>query len=296
MGMPALGTHVYQSTKCLERLKPELENRGIDVNEVFTGFVGAAAIAHDTLGLLFGTAYERCFVSAHEMNTDAFFLDMIAYIKENNLKENPNAMAFLYGHIMHYALDTSTHPLVYYMTELHPAQCLGSALKAHALFEVWVDMQLEAREADFDKKSPFRTKVSRAKIDALIDAVYEKAHGLQKAAFGYRYGILIWEAYQLLLRRSIMKKMRAHFPDFQAMLNEGRAQFPNPVTGETLDTSFWQAYEASSNLACELITAVNANIFDNADNEEQLRQAFGNSYDTGGPWGDPRPKQYFKQY
>ena len=302
--MPALGTHVLHSGKCLEKIKPELEQYGMEVNEGFADFVGASAIAHDTLALLLGTGYDRCFVDAHEKNTDAFFLAMIDFIRENGLRENPDAMAFLYGHIMHYALDTQTHPLIYYMSERHPAKYLVSALGAHTLFEAWVDTEKEKEEKAkaeavgtvFDSKFPFRKKVSDGTINALIDAVYEKVHGQKKAAAGYRHGIKIWEFYQFHMRSAMLKHVKAYFPDFSEMLNPRGDSFRNPVSGDDLDATFQQSYDQSVDLACELIAAVNANLYHGAGNEDLLKKAFGNSYDTGLPWDDPRPKQYFKQY
>ena len=301
--MPALSTHVLQSAECLEKLAPEIENRGIALNQDFIDFVGAAAISHDTLGLLQGTDYARCFVSAHEQNTDAFFMAIIAYIKEHGLQTNANAMAFLYGHIMHYALDTCAHPLIYYMTQLHPANCFG-ALEAHALFEAWVDTEREKEEKAklaaagkaFDPKFPFRQRVGKGGIEGLIDTVYENVHGLKKANAGYRNGIKLWKFYQFRLRSFLLKRVSEHLPDFPAMLNENGEAFSHPVSGEELNFTFTKAYQDSIDLACELVKAANANIYDGAANDDMLQTAFANSYDTGLAWNDPREKQHFKQY
>ena len=301
--MPALGTHAIQSGECLEKLKPEIERRGLEVTQAFAEFVGAAAVSHDTLGLILGTAYARCFEEAHVKNTDAFFLGMIKFIKENNLQGNANAMAFLYGHIMHYALDIRTHPLIYYMTELHPAK-FTPALGAHTLFESWLDIQkekeagakAEAQGKSYKPNLPFRKSAGKGGIDALIDTVYENVYGLKKAATGYRVGINIWHAYQLVLRGAMMKHVKQYFSDFAGMLNPNGEEFLHPVTGEPQTATFRQLYDSSIGLACELIAAVNANIFDGADNEAALKEAFGNSFDTGIAWDDPRARQYFKQY
>ena|GEM_PF-1947968 len=302
--MPALSTHVLHSRDCLEKLKPEIEKNGIAVNDDFVGFVGAAAISHDTLGLLQGTAHARCFVEAHETKTDAFFLAMVAFIKENNLKANANAMAFLYGHIMHYALDTSAHPLIYYMATKHPAKFLVDALDAHTLLEAWIDSEREkalkakdeAAGKTYDPKFPFRKRAGGSGIDALINTVYENVYGLKNAAAGYRNGIKIWKFYQFRMRSMMLKHVKEYVPDFEAMLNPNCETFRHPISGDDLSMSFQQAYDASIELACELVRAVNANIYDSADNEAMIKTAFANSYDSGLAWEDPRQRQYYKQY
>lgn len=277
--MPALGLHVMQARKCFDHIETKIE--------LDRGFVGASAISHDHLALLPG-GYGRVFTEAHEKKTDEYFLTLIKHIKNNALRETPNAMAFLYGQIMHYALDTSTHPLIYYMTECHPAKFVISALGAHSLFESWYDMRYEEMEKlagkTFSPRYAFETKVSGGGIDSIIDAVYDKVYGLKNAAKGFRNGIKLWEIYQLHLRSFILNRMKGYHADFEQMLNPGGERFFHPVTNAPLTTTFSQAYEASFALACELIRMVNGNIYDGDGNEDALAIALGNSYDTGVDW------------
>ena len=51
----------------------------------------------------------------HDYCTKDFFINIIKYIKDNNLTENSQVIALLYGHIAHYFLDINTHPLIYYI-------------------------------------------------------------------------------------------------------------------------------------------------------------------------------------
>ncbi len=53
-------------------------------------------------------------IKAQQEKTDIFFLNALNYIKNNNLKNNPDIMAFLYGSITHYALDKTAHPFIIY--------------------------------------------------------------------------------------------------------------------------------------------------------------------------------------
>ena len=290
--MPALGTHVIQAKKCFEEIHSEVE--------IDRDFLGASAISHDTMALLPG-GYFRCFVEAHETKTDAYFLALIQHIKNEGLREDANAMAFLYGQVMHYALDTKTHPLIYYMTECHPAKFFVSALGAHTLFEAWYDVCREEEEKSregeaFNPKYPFVKKVGDGGIDPMIDAVYKAVYGLENAAKGYKNGIKTWEIYQARLRGLMLKHAKKYHSDFEGMLNSGGVHFLHPVTNVPLNTTFDEAYKNSISLACELIEAVNGNIYGGASNEDMLQAAFGNSYDTGEDWRRPEPKRYFMGY
>lgn len=53
----------------------------------------------------------------HNTNTKLFFYNLISYIKTNKLYDNPNIMAYLYGHITHYYLDTLIHPYINQLTK-----------------------------------------------------------------------------------------------------------------------------------------------------------------------------------
>ena len=72
----------------------------------------------------------RCFAQGHDVfhfitnkseffhtnKTRDFFMNMINYIKDNNLYNNPEVLSFLYGYISHYNLDKNVHPYVHYKT------------------------------------------------------------------------------------------------------------------------------------------------------------------------------------
>ncbi len=55
---------------------------------------------------------KECFHDTHKINSKLFFLNTIKYINENNLQYDNDVMAYLYGHIAHYALDLVIHQFV----------------------------------------------------------------------------------------------------------------------------------------------------------------------------------------
>ena len=52
----------------------------------------------------------------HEHQSQEFFINLVNYIKYNRYYKHPEVMAFLYGFIAHYILDTTIHPYVFYKT------------------------------------------------------------------------------------------------------------------------------------------------------------------------------------
>ena len=52
----------------------------------------------------------------HKNKSQEFFINLINYIKYNNYYQNSEIMAFLYGFISHYVLDSKIHPYVVYKT------------------------------------------------------------------------------------------------------------------------------------------------------------------------------------
>jgi len=56
---------------------------------------------------------------AHHHKTGEYLINIVKNIKEKKLENNPQAMAYLYGSITHYCLDTTTHPYIFYKTGIY---------------------------------------------------------------------------------------------------------------------------------------------------------------------------------
>ncbi len=53
---------------------------------------------------------------AHRNNVNLYFKNIITYIKKHSLQNNSECLAFLYGSITHYILDSNLHPYIIYKT------------------------------------------------------------------------------------------------------------------------------------------------------------------------------------
>ena len=70
---------------------------------------------------LFGKSFDVLYFSreklghfAHKNNVNLYFQNIIKYIKDNDLTNNGDVLAYLYGSICHYIMDSTFHPYVYY--------------------------------------------------------------------------------------------------------------------------------------------------------------------------------------
>ncbi|MFA5602996.1 MAG: zinc dependent phospholipase C family protein [Bacilli bacterium] len=57
--------------------------------------------------------------TVHRNNTKDFFINVVSYIKKNKLENNYSVIAFLYGFICHYVLDSTCHPFIIYKTGVY---------------------------------------------------------------------------------------------------------------------------------------------------------------------------------
>lgn len=113
--MPSIATHQIFGRDILKHLdKKTLKN--ID-KQTFLTFTQS----HDYLYYyIFNPLKSREIIklgsTAHKTKTQEFILNIIKYIKKNNLENNKQVVGYLYGILSHYVMDTNFHPYIFYKT------------------------------------------------------------------------------------------------------------------------------------------------------------------------------------
>lgn len=117
--MPSIITHNIFSNEVLKGLSKETKSKFENELEIYNTF----AQSHDFLfyrhfGKNSGKIRDLGHY-AHHHNTQDYLLNIIKEIKTNKLENNEQAIAYLYGSLTHYILDTNCHPYIFYKTGVY---------------------------------------------------------------------------------------------------------------------------------------------------------------------------------
>ena len=138
------------------------------------------------------TNYSKVRYDSHHTKRKEFFKNMCEYIKNNNLSEDPEALGLLYGHICHYALDDTAHPLVRKVTK----ECKPDKLN-HGCIEYYYDMCLTEKRCNlpinkYNNKELFKGKPNK-KISKILDYAYERTYGHKHISRYYKLNIFMYK-------------------------------------------------------------------------------------------------------
>ena len=114
--MPATITHTYFTKDVFDVLPEEIQNKlDIDRFKMF-GQSTDSLMFYNLFSIFPGKKIRMLHHYFHDNNTRDFFVNLIRYIKVNNLDDDKDVCSFLSGFICHYVLDSTVHPYVIYKT------------------------------------------------------------------------------------------------------------------------------------------------------------------------------------
>lgn len=240
---------------------------------------------------------EGALSETHNSRTRKFFYTLIKMIKDERLYDNPDVLAYLYGHIMHYELDKALHPYVYYMTNNVPKKGI-----------VNFHMALEEYLGDFfvkNKCSLTRRKLSSCantildvnpsdQLGKVISKLYHDTYGYTDALDVTKKTVMyikVLESFKTIMREGksdayykfigLPKYLHYANMDLSDLTNEDKAIWKNPITMRRSNYSVSELFDLGVELAQDTIEKVNQVIYGNK-NISTLDNIFQDeSYDTG---------------
>ena len=179
--MPAYMSHVIMGKSLYDKVKEDEKLFKLPIEE---NKFKILALGQD----LSGFSNIVCRYDSHNQNSQAFFMNLINYIKENKLYENPSVMSFLYGHISHYFFDSKAHPFVYYIEKsCKPVNHISS----HSMVEGFIDNYYAKQILNIDYmdlKPEFigDLDLSDEKLKEMMKNIYLKTYNGRFAVLSYK--------------------------------------------------------------------------------------------------------------
>lgn len=321
--MPSLVTHAYFALDVLEKLDENTKNiinKELDTYKVFSNGPDPffSAIGKNK------NIYRKFGHTMHREKCGLFFKNVITYIKENNLENNPQVLAYLYGNITHYVLDSTIHPLVYYKTGRYIKGRKDRKIYKgkHGLMEFVIDQYMLAvkNNTKNNKVKIHNLGIPKIKLSNGLINLIEKSsldtydiknagiamkRSIKSMRFIYkhlrydRFGIkrLLYNfLYYITFKKLdilVVSSYKFNFIKYIHYLNLDKNEWFHPVDKEEIfNYSYIELYAIAYKRAIKLINLVNQ-VLNNEIEIENVYDLLNNSYLTGKNLEDRRKIQYF---
>mgnify|MGYP000979505186 CR=1 FL=1 len=120
--MPSSITHAYFGNDLYKSFEKQIRSK---INgEMFKTFNQGPDILffYNIVNLKCGKSVRNFGKYMQKHKTRDFFVNLITYVKDNNLYNNKDVVTFMYGFISHYVLDMTVHPFVFYKTGIYDSK------------------------------------------------------------------------------------------------------------------------------------------------------------------------------
>ena len=229
----------------------------------------------------------------HTKNVNKYFYNLIHYIKSKHYYNDSQTLAYLYGHICHYCLDTTIHPFIFYKTGLFNKKD-KSTFKYNALhnyIETFIDNTMLTKRGYSLKKFNFKNfcfdhkPFSNELKDTINYSFYKTYHISNMGNIYYKslkqmdyclqlfridhYGIkkAIYKFCEIFTPKKFMKFSCISYYnvlDHNDYLNNKKKNWCYPVnTSIKSNKSFFELYDSALDNALEIIKQVNMYFFNN---------------------------------
>lgn len=261
----------------------------------------------------------------HTNKSKDFFINLTNYIKYNNYYQNQDVMAFLYGFISHYTLDSTIHPFVFFKTGLFQKNDVKTYKynAKHAYMETFIDNYMIKTK---EQIIPYKFKLYNycfdltpfsKELEEVIDYTFKETFGITNFSKYYykslkdmykslkylrydKYGIkmFIYKRIDKLTSKSTFKlesiSYHTKLKDTNNYLNLNHNFWHNPcLKKETHKESFIELYSIALHETKKIIKDVNSYLKDTK--KVNLNKVFKNlSYTTGKNCNNKNILKYFE--
>lgn len=300
------------SKEILKKLSKEETNRFKEKIDIYHTF----AQSHDYLFYYkFGIKRKKINSlghKAHHKNTQDYLINVIEEIKKNHEENTPELLAYLYGSITHYVLDTTCHPYIFYKTGVYrkTEPKTRKYFGGHNQIEKDLDAIYYKKYTNKDYNLCNVTKeiigkpLFSAKLITTLNNVYKKTYNKDNIGYYYQKGVnnarLIYNI--VVNDRFGIKKTLYRLLDFiiyrnkryistystyikkpnLGYLNLEKKEWNNPCLPEQKhNESFEELYNLAVGKAITIIRQVNKVLYENKPIEDILKYIPDLDYSSG---------------
>lgn len=152
--------------------------------------------------------FSKCRRLSHRNKKEEFIFNMVSYIKDNKLTNDKEIMGILYGHISHYIMDDTMHPLI----RLIDKKCIKVKMKSHTLIEGMIDSYIVKYKYDMEIDNYLNRKMLVVGIGSdsykMINMVYKKTYDINYVGISYILSKFIYNKIYFLFRIIGKKSIR----------------------------------------------------------------------------------------
>lgn len=322
--MPATITHAYFAKDVFDILPSDIKNV-IDCSRIkMFGQSMDALMFYNLFSIMPGKRVRKFSKEFHLNKTQEYFVNLINYIKDNELTNDMDVCSYLAGLICHYVLDSTIHPYIVYKTGIFNKKKKNTYKYngVHEFMEIFIDNDMIKRRED---SNPYKFRLdkfcfsTREFSDNLVKTInnsfyktfniknmgkiyYKSLKQMKRALYLFRYDPhgtkkIFYKIIDTVTPRSAFRfdSISYYFPleDKHNYLNSEHKMWRNPTSyNMTSNESFIDLYLKSIKSAKVLICAS----FDYINGKDiELEKMFTNaSYLTGLDCNLKKELKYFE--
>lgn len=309
--MPATITHAYFAIDVFDVLPNSIKEKISSNRMKMFGQSMDALMFYNLFNIKPGKDIRRLSKIFHSSKTKDYFINLINYIKDNNLYDDTDTCSYLCGLICHYVLDSTLHPFIFYKTGKFNKKDPNTYKynNIHTFMETFIDNDMIKRR---EKLNPYKFNIGSfwfdnkpfsKSLNKAIDFSFEKTFSISNMAGIYynslkhmKFALSIFRKDSFGIKKIMYKLVDTFTPkgvfrfeaisyhyntsDIHNFLNSNHNLWRNPVCYSISSTeSFLDLYLKSIKLAKEIIIS-SFSYFNN--NSINLENVFTNrSYLTG---------------
>ncbi len=312
--MPSITTHHLFAKDLLKELNKEIKSHFINEELIYTTF----AQSHDylfyyTFDLKNAKRIKELGHNAHHSHTQDYILNIIKEIKTKHLENNKQCIAYLYGVITHYVLDSTCHPFIFYKTGIYRKNNKHSKIYRGEHNRMEKDIDAIFYEREFHKKynhcnlnrDIIKKPVFNQELSELISNVYKKTYNVDNIGIYYFKSIkhtkiintlvindflgikrLLYTIIDFITNKSFgnlaaYSTYRKH-PDLSLLNNEHHTWHHPSIKEQTSTESFDDLVNKAQKQTITIIKAINKYLFNETRNNIDLKELIPDiDYSTG---------------